>query len=91
VGRDPMEVIADPAIDRACRSLAGRAHEHYRAAEDVMRARPRGHLRTPRLMGEVYRRILTMMERTGWTAPRRRVRIGRARLLLTVLRYGLIG
>jgi len=89
--RDPMAVVADPAIDHACRSLARRTHEHYRAAEDVMRARPRGLLRTPRLMGEVYRRILTRMEQVGWGAPRRRVRIGRASLLLIVLRYGLIG
>ena len=89
--RDPMAVVAHPAIDHACRSLARRTHEHYRAAEDVMRARPRGLLRTPRLMGEVYRRILTRMEQVGWTAPRRRVRIGRASLLLIVLRYGLIG
>ena len=89
--RDPIAVVADPAIDRACRSLARRAHEHYRAAEDVMRARPRGLLRTPRLMGAVYRRILATMEQVGWSAPRRRVRIGRARLLLIVLRHGLIG
>ena len=89
--RDPMAVVAHPAIDHACRSLARRTHEHYRAAEDVMRARPRGLLRTPRLMGEVYRRILTRMEQVGWAAPRRRVRIGRASLLLIVLRYGLIG
>jgi phytoene synthase len=89
--RDPVAVVVDPAIDRACRSLAGRAHEHYRAAEDVMRARPRGLLRTPRLMGAVYRRILETMERAGWAAPRQRARIGRARLLLIVLRYGLIG
>jgi phytoene synthase len=89
--RDPMVVVADPAIDRACRSLARRAHEHYRAAEDVMRTRPRGLLRTPRLMGAVYRRILATMERAGWAAPRTRVRIGRARLLLIALRYGLIG
>jgi len=89
--RDPMAVVANPAIDRACRSLARRAHEHYRAAEDVMRARPRGVLRTPRLMGAVYRRILATMEQAGWAAPRTRVRIGRARLLLIALRYGLIG
>jgi phytoene synthase len=88
--RDPMAVVADPAIDRACRPLAGRAHEHYRAAEDVIRAHPRGLLRTPRLMGAVYWRILATMERESWAAPRRRVRIGRARLLLIVLRYGLI-
>jgi phytoene synthase len=89
--RDPMAVVADPAIDHACRSLARRTHEHYRAAEDVMRSRPRGFLRTPRLMGAVYRRILARMERAGWAAPRRRVRIGRASLILIMLRYGLIG
>jgi hypothetical protein len=42
-------------------------------------------------MGAVYRRILATMERTGWAAPRTRARIGRARLLLIVLRYGLTG
>jgi phytoene synthase len=89
--RDPLAVVANPAIDRACRRLARRAHEHYRGADDVMRAHPRGLLRTPRLMSAVYRRILAMMERASWTAPRRRVRIGRPRLLLFVLRYGLIG
>jgi phytoene synthase len=89
--RDPTAVIGDPAIDRACRALAVRAHEHYRAAEEVMRARPRGLLRAPRLMGAVYRRVLATMERVGWAAPRKRVRIGRARLLLIMLRYGLIG
>lgn len=89
--RDPVAVVADPGIDHACRSLARRAQEHYRAAEDVLRARPRGLLRAPRLMGAVYRRILTRMEQVSWAAPRRRVRIGRASLLLIVLRYGLIG
>jgi phytoene synthase len=89
--RDPMAVVADPAIDRACRSLAGRAHENYRAADAVMAAHPRGALRTPRLMGAVYQRILARMERAGWAAPRKRVRIGRTRLLLIMLRHGLIG
>jgi phytoene synthase len=42
-------------------------------------------------MGAVYRRVLATMERVGWAAPRKRVRIGRARLLLIMLRYGLIG
>jgi phytoene synthase len=89
--RDPMAAVAHPAIDHACRSLARRTHEHYRAAADVMRARPRGFLRTPRLMGEVYRRILVRMEQVGWSVPRKRVRIGRASLILIMLRYGLIG
>ena len=89
--REPIAVVAHPGIDRVCRSLAVRAHEHYRAAEDVMRARPRGFLRTPRLMGAVYRSVLESMEQAGWAPPRTRVRVSRAKLLLMVLRYGLIG
>ena len=67
------------------------AHEHFRKADSVMRARPRGHLRAPRLMSAVYSRILAQMEQTGWAPPRRRVRLGRGRLLFIVLRHGLAG
>jgi presqualene diphosphate synthase len=89
--RDPYEVIADPAVDKAARSLARLAHEHYREAESIMNARPRGLLRAPRLMGAVYWRILKTMEAAGWAPPRRRVRIGRGQLLFIVLRHGLSG
>jgi squalene synthase HpnD len=87
--RDPNAVIADPAIDRAARALARLAHEHYRDAENIMRARPRGTLRAARLMGAVYSRMLAKMEAAGWAPPRQRVRIGVARLLFIVLRHGL--
>jgi phytoene synthase len=87
----PLAVIADSAIDKACRMLARVAHEHYAKAERILRARPAGLLRAPRLMSAVYAQILAKMENEGWAPPRRRVRIGRGRLLLTVLRYGLAG
>ena len=45
----------------------------------------------PRLMGAVYRRILDRMLAQGWRAPRRRVRIGKPRLLWIVARHGLFG
>lgn len=90
-GSDPGAAIANPAVDRACRRLATLAHEHYRAAEKILHARPAGLLRAPNLMRAVYAEILTKMEQAGWTPPRSRVRLGRARLLVTVLRHGLAG
>jgi phytoene synthase len=88
---EPSAAIADPAVDKACRRLASLAHEHYTVAEKILSARPAGLLRAPNLMRAVYAEILTKMEQAGWTPPRRRVRLGRGRLLLTVLRHGLAG
>jgi phytoene synthase len=89
--REPATVIADSRIDKACRMVASMAHEHYAKAGLIMRSRPKGLLLAPRLMGAVYGQILGEMEKKGWAPPRRRVRIGRGRLLLTLLRHGLAG
>jgi len=89
--RDPAAIIANPAVDRASRAIARMAHGHYQSADLVLRARPRGLLRAPRLMAAVYSRLLAKMEMAGWAPPRRRARIGRGELLLIVLRYGLAG
>ena len=88
---DPRAVIANPAVDQACRRVARLAHEHYAAAESILYARPTGLLRAPNLMRAVYSQILAKMEQAGWAPPRMRVRLGRGRLLLTVLRHGLAG
>ena len=88
---DPAAVIAEPRVDIACHALAHEAQAHFAGAERVMRARPRGRLMAPRLMGAVYRRILDRMLAQGWRAPRRRVRIGKPRLLWIVARHGLFG
>jgi len=89
--RDPKSVIANPDVDKACARIAHMAHGHYRKARALLRARPRGLLRAPRLMSAVYCHILTKMQKEGWAPPRRRVRIGRGRLLLIVLLHGLSG
>jgi phytoene synthase len=90
-GGDPIEVVDDPRIDQVCRAVAARAREHFRQADAIMRSRPAGRLKTPRLMGEVYARILTRAEAQGWAPPRERARIGKGQLLWLVLRHGLIG
>jgi presqualene diphosphate synthase len=90
-GSDPHPVISNPAVDRACRNVARLAHRHYADAAGVMRARPKGRLRAPKLMAAVYSEILREMERVGWAPPRRRVRLSKPRLARIVLAHGLIG
>jgi squalene synthase HpnD len=86
---DPVEAISDPAIDQVCREVATRAHEYYARAARVLAGRPRGRLRTPRLMGAVYSEILRRTEAVGWVPPRRRVSLSKPRLFFIVLKHGL--
>jgi phytoene synthase len=87
---DPVAVVNDPRIDAACRWVAGKAHEQYALADAVLKARPAGRIRSPRLMREVYQQILRETEAVGWAPPRRRVSLGKARLIWIVLRHGLV-
>ena len=82
----PDEVVADPRIDQAVRPLVARAHDHYRAANAVLAARPAGHLIAPRLMEAVYSKLLKRMEMVGWAPPRQRVKVSKPALLWTVAR-----
>jgi squalene synthase HpnD len=91
VTTDPIAAIADPRVDGACRDLAALALDHFAAADRVLRAKPRGRLLAPRLMSAVYRTILQEMLLEGWVAPRRRIRIGKARLLWLVARCSVFG
>jgi len=84
----PAAAAASPKLDAACRAVARLAHDHYRDAQRVLSLRPAGQLRAPRLMGAVYSAILSRMEKTGWAAPRMRVKIGKAELLAILLRHG---
>jgi presqualene diphosphate synthase len=88
---DPNAAIGDPRVDGACRALAQRALVHFAAADRLMRSKPRGRLLAPKVMEAVYRTILQEMLVEGWIAPRRRVRIGKRRLLWIVVRCALLG
>ncbi len=88
---DPAAAIADPRIDAACRKVAARAHEHYAQAERIMRAKPKGRIKTPRLMGAVYAEILRETEKVGWAPPRHRVSLSKPKLLGIVAAHGLFG
>ena len=88
---DPFGAIANAKVDFACRKVARLAHDHYDKADRVMRGRPKGKIRTPRLFAAVYSQILSEMEKTGWVPPRRRVKLGKARLLRIVIADSLRG
>jgi phytoene synthase len=83
--------LDDPRIDTACRAVASLAHGHYAKADAIMRERPKGNLRAPKLMGAVYGEILKGMEARGWSPPRKRVSLSKPRLAMIVLRNGLFG
>lgn len=82
----PAEVAADPRLDRAVRPLVALAHDHYRAADAILAARPPGHLLAPRLMEAVYSKLLRRMEARGWAPPRAPVKVGKPALLWTLAR-----
>jgi phytoene synthase len=86
---DPVSVLAHPGLGQACAPVVDRARNHFVEADRIMAGCPRANIRAPRLMGEVYRRILDRLVSRGWSSPRARVRIGRASLLWIVLRDSL--
>ncbi|HJS45484.1 MAG TPA: presqualene diphosphate synthase HpnD [Rhizomicrobium sp.] len=86
---DPAAIIARPQIDAVCRRVAGLAHHHYDQAQRILVSRPKGRIKTPRLMGAVYSEILRASEAQGFAPPRRRVSLPKSRLLSLVLRQGL--
>ena len=86
---DPLAIIARPQVDGVCRKVAKLAHQHYDAAQKILAAKPKGRIKTPRLMGAVYSEILTATEAQGFAPPRRRVSLPKSRLLSLVLREGL--
>lgn len=86
---DPAAIIAQPKIDAVCRRVAALAHQHYDKAQRILAAKPRGRIKTPRLMGAVYSEILRASEAQGFAPPRRRISLPKSRLLSLVLRQGL--
>jgi len=79
-------VATDPRVDLACRSVAALAHEHYQKAQAILAKKPKGRVATPWLMGAVYSEILRATEAAGFKPPRRRVSIGKGKLLSLVVR-----
>ena len=86
----PLEIAADPGIDQAARTVAADAKRHFVEAGAILASRPRGRLIAPQLMEAAYSRLLDRMLVQGWQLPRKRVRVSKPMLLLTLLRCSLL-
>ena len=86
---DPQAIVAQPQIDTVCRQVAKLAHQHYDQAQRILASKPKGRIKTPRLMGAVYAEILRQSEARGFAPPRHRVSLPKSKLLSLVLRQGL--
>jgi presqualene diphosphate synthase len=87
---EPREVMANPALGRACAPVIVRAKTHFDEARGIMARCPRASVRAPRIMADVYKAILAGLERRGFAAPRQKIRAPRHRVVLALLRYGLL-
>jgi phytoene synthase len=87
---EPTAVLANPALEAACRPMIARAAAHFAKAREIMARCPRASVRAPRVMADVYFAILKSLERRGFAPPRERIRTPRSRVLLAVLRYGIL-
>ncbi|HWV53552.1 MAG TPA: presqualene diphosphate synthase HpnD [Pseudorhodoplanes sp.] len=87
---DPHTVLAHPNLGQACAPLIGKAREHYRQARAIMDRQTRASVKAPRIMAEAYAPMLDKLQQRGFAAPRERVRLDRAHLILAVLRYGIL-
>ena len=89
-GFDPVKVIADPALPKACTPLVERARTHFEKADEVMDRNPRRVVRAPRIMSKYYRAILELLVARGFAPPRTPVRLNKMARIAIILRYAFI-
>jgi squalene synthase HpnD len=85
--KDPNAVLASPMLGEVCARIVSLARGHFAKADEIMRTYPRRVVRTPRVMAEAYKSILSALVARGWNSPRPPVRLGKTRLVLILLRH----
>ncbi len=86
----PQAVLAHPALAEACAPVIARADAHFRDARAVMARCPRCAIRAPIIMADAYQPILRRLTERGFAPPRQRVRTSKLRILLAILRRGIV-
>jgi phytoene synthase len=86
----PEAVLAHSALGAACAPVLADADRHFRAARAIMALCPRRTVRAPMVMAEAYHPILARLSARGFAPPRARIRTSKWRVLLAVLRHGLV-
>jgi phytoene synthase len=82
----PADAISDPRIAAACEQVVARAERHFIESDAIFATSARAAVRTPRVMAEAYRLILSQLIARGWRAPRHPVKLSRVRLLWILAR-----
>ena len=88
--RDPMAVIAHPAIDALCTELAAEAHRRFELADAAMAQCAKSAMRPARMMSGVYGAILQRLIRRGWAPPRAAVKVPKLVKLWIALTRGFL-
>jgi presqualene diphosphate synthase len=88
--RIPRIAISHPAIGAACAFVVGKAREDFAKSKKVLTQCSWRAARAPKIMLEAYQEILNELVSRGWIAPRNRVHVSRAHLMLIVLRHAFI-
>ena len=89
-GREPAEVLRDPALPAVCRELAARAAERFAAADRWLAQEDRRQVRPALIMRGVYRRTLERLTAGDWRQLDPPVRLGKAERLWIAIRHGLL-
>jgi len=87
---EPLDAIANPAIDQACAPVVARARRHFVESDAIIAESPRRVVRTARIMSAAYRSILEHLVARGWLPPRAPVKRRRAQLIWIVLCHGIL-
>ncbi|CAO3400529.1 presqualene diphosphate synthase HpnD [Azospirillum sp. 11R-A] len=74
---DPDEVLANPALPKACEALANLAEARFAEARSAIAGQARGSLWAATAMMVLYHRLLTRLRAAGWRDLKARVRVGR--------------
>lgn len=86
---EPQAVAADARLPAACEPVVARAREHFAAARAIMARCPRTSVRAARVMDEAYGEIFERTVARGFAPPRERLKVSKARFLMSLLRHGL--
>lgn len=74
---DPDEVLAHPALPKACEALADLAEARFAEARSAIAGQARGSLWAATAMMVLYHRLLKRLRAAGWRDLKARVRVGR--------------
>jgi presqualene diphosphate synthase len=87
--REPMAVLAHPALPGVCDDLAALARQRFDEAIAAMHRCDRRKIRPAVVMMHVYRRVLELLIRRGWRRLDAPAKLSKAAKIWIALRYGL--